>query len=92
MNYPVVYLLCLIGFMALALASYRQQRDVFRRSLSQPATRALRLGGMAALLLALSILVAWQGWGLGLVIFSGFTSLAAGIVYTALIIFMRRYA
>lgn len=86
------FVLCLAGFAALALAMQRQQRDIFRHLLVPAATRALRLAGSAALLLALGLLVAGQGWGLGLVMFSGFTSLAAGLVYVALIIWVRRAA
>ncbi|MDQ2105714.1 DUF3325 domain-containing protein [Azospirillum isscasi] len=79
------FILCLTGFAALAVAMDRQQHDLFGRSLPAPATASLRAGGAAALLGALGLLVAWQGWGLGLVMFSGHTSLGAGIVHGAII-------
>ena len=85
MTHLLALALCLTGFVALAFATRRQQRDLVGRSLSRTVTMALRLAGAGALLLALCILVAWQGWGLGLVMFSGHTSIAAGIVYAVLV-------
>ncbi len=46
--------------------------------------------GWGALVLALAIIVQAQGWGMGLVSYSGHTSLAAGIVLGALIVHSRR--
>ncbi|TWA57914.1 uncharacterized protein DUF3325 [Azospirillum baldaniorum] len=80
------FILCLTGFAALAFAMDRPQHDLFGRSLPGPATLALRVGGAASLLGALGLLVSWQGWGLGLVMFSGHTSLGAGVVHGALIV------
>jgi TRAP-type C4-dicarboxylate transport system permease small subunit len=85
-------MLCLAGFTALAFAMDRQQHDLIGRSLPETTTRALRITGACALLLALGVLVAWQGWGLGLVMFSGHTSLTAGIVHCTLIGYTRGYA
>jgi TRAP-type C4-dicarboxylate transport system permease small subunit len=79
-------LCCLLGFLALALAVERQQDDVFGRLLSPRMTRLLRLAGACALVAALWLLVAAQGWGLGLVSYSGHTSLAAGVVYVSLVV------
>lgn len=87
MTHLLALALCLAGFIALALATRRQQRDLIGRSLSRVTTIALRMAGAGALVLALGILVAWQGWGLGLVMFSGHTSLAAGIVYATLVVY-----
>lgn len=81
--------LSLTGFTALAFAMYRQQHDLFQRSLPRSTTIILRLVGGSALLLALDVLVDQRGWGLGLVVFSGHTSLAAGIVHGALVVYMR---
>ncbi|NUB27667.1 DUF3325 domain-containing protein [Azospirillum brasilense] len=86
------FILCLTGFAALAFAMDRPQHDLFGRSLPAPATASLRVGGAAALLGALGLLVSWQGWGLGLVMFSGHTSLGAGVVHGALIVRQRRAA
>ncbi|WP_188261705.1 DUF3325 domain-containing protein [Azospirillum tabaci] len=83
------FILCLTGFAALAVAMDRPQHDLFGRSLPALATAALRVGGAASLLGALGLLVAWQGWALGLVMFSGHTSLGAGIVHGALIVRQR---
>ncbi|MBP2228660.1 TRAP-type C4-dicarboxylate transport system permease small subunit [Azospirillum agricola] len=85
-------LLALAGFTALAFATDRQQHDLLGRPLPPSATRALRIAGAAALLLALGALVAWKGWGLGLVMFSGHASLAAGVVLGALILRARAAA
>jgi hypothetical protein len=86
MIHLVPFFLCLAGFTLLALAMNRQQKEVFRRNLTRPVTRVIRITGACVLLLALGVIVAQQGWGLGLVIYSGHTSLAAGMVYSALII------
>jgi uncharacterized membrane protein len=77
--------LCLAGFTALAFAMRRQQRDVIGRPLRPATTYALRVSGACALLFALGILVASHGWGLGLVMFSGHTSVMSGIVYCMLV-------
>ncbi|MGP9811838.1 DUF3325 domain-containing protein [Rhodopseudomonas sp. NSM] len=85
MMHALAFALCLAGFVALALATRRQQHEVIGRSLPRGPVRGLRIAGAAALMLALGVLVGWQGWGLGLVMFSGHTTLAAAIVYCALI-------
>lgn len=85
------FILCLAGFSLLALAMDRQQKEIFRRLLPRAAARGMRIMGTCALLLALGALAARQGWGLGLVTYGGHTSLAAGIVYCALIV-RARYA
>ncbi|WP_035691487.1 DUF3325 domain-containing protein [Azospirillum halopraeferens] len=89
MNHLLPFVLCLAGFAALALAMDRQQHDLFGRRLPTRSSAGLRLVGTAALLAALAALVGWQGWGLGLVMVSGHTSLAAGIVHAALIAYVR---
>jgi hypothetical protein len=86
MTHLLALALCLTGFAALALATRRQQRDLIGRSLSWTITIVLRLAGAGALVFALGVLVGWQGWGLGLVMFSGHTSLAAGLVYAVLVV------
>ena len=85
MNHLLAFALCLTGFTALAFAMRRQQRDIFGRPLPLATTYALRVAGACALLIALGILVSWQGWGLGLVMFSGHTSMAAGFIYLMLV-------
>jgi hypothetical protein len=77
--------LCLAGFAALAFAVRRQQRDILGRTLRLTTTYVLRVAGACALLFALGILVAEKGWSIGLVIFSGHTSIAAGIVLCGLV-------
>jgi hypothetical protein len=89
MSHLPAFLFCLAGFAALAAAMDRPQRDIIGRALAAGTTRALQLAGACALLLALGILVAGFGWGLGLVMFSGHTSLAAGILHCALIAYAR---
>jgi hypothetical protein len=85
-------LLCVPAFACLALAMARHQDAVFGKSLSRGASRTLRGIGWAGLLAALWPAVAARGWGLGLVYYSGCTSLAAGIVFCALIAHERRSA
>lgn len=89
MIHLVALVLSLTGFAALACAARRQQRDLFGGSLGSAATQGFRLAGASALLGALAVLVAWHGWGLALVMYSGHTSLAAGIVGAVLIVYGR---
>lgn len=86
----LAFTLCIAAFGALALAMERHQQAVFDALLPRSRTRLLRAAGWLGLLLALWILVAHRGWALGLVHYSGQTSLAAGLVYGALIWRERR--
>ncbi|MCD0419308.1 DUF3325 family protein [Rubrivivax sp. JA1024] len=92
MSHTVAQLLCLVGFSALAFGLRRPQHDILRRSLRRPVVLALRAAGACALLAALAVLVDASGWGFGLVKFSGHTTLAAALVYLALIGYGRRSA
>ena len=92
MIHLLAFVLCLAGFAALALSTRRQQRDIIGSSLRLATTYVLRVTGACALLLALGILVAWQGWGLGLVMFSGHTSMAAGVIYYLLLGYARMHS
>jgi len=85
-------MLCLLGFAALALTMERHQEDLFGRVLVPTTTRALRVVGWAALLLGLTVVVRAQGWALGLVSYSGHTSLGAGLVFGMLVVWARRQA
>lgn len=87
MNHLLPILLCAVGFTALACAVGRQQDRLFGAALRSSVTKGLRLIGACTLLSALVVVVAQQGWGLGLVMYSGYTSLAAGLVYCALLRF-----
>jgi len=89
MTHLAAFLLSTLGFAALALAMARHQEDLFGRTLAVTATRWLRVAGWAALLLALVVIVKAQGWGVGLVSFSGHTSLGAGLVFGALVVIER---
>jgi hypothetical protein len=83
------FALCLAGFTTLAFATRRQQRDIVGRSLPLITVYVLRAAGTCALLSALGILVASYGWGLGLVTFSGHTSMTAAVVLCVLIGYAR---
>lgn len=85
-----VWLLCVASFAVLALSMPRQQDDLFGAPLASRATRAMRFAGWGGLVAALWLLVASQGWGLGLVSYSGHTSVAAGLVYLSLVAYQRR--
>lgn len=89
MNHLLAFSLCLAGCGALAMATRRQQRDIMGRSLRLTTTYLLRAFGACALLAALGLLVTSQGWGLGLVMFSGHSSIIAAVVYCALVAYGR---
>lgn len=90
MNHLPVFILCLLAFAALAAATDRAQETLFGRALGARAGRLLRKAGWMLLLLALAVAVRSQGWGLGLVSYSGHTSLAAGLVFVFLVFLARR--
>lgn len=92
MSHLLSFALCLAGFAALAFSVRRQQRDLIGRFLPLVTTYVLRVLGAGALALALLVLVAWRGWSFGLVMFSGHTSMAAGIVYCMLVGYARMHA
>lgn len=85
----VTFAICLAGFTALALAIERQQ-EALLNGISPARTRRFRVIGWTALAVALGATVMHQGWGLGLVNYSGQTSMAAGLVYLTLIVAERR--
>jgi hypothetical protein len=91
MSHLLASALCLAGFGAQAFATRRQQRDLFGRPLRPATTYVLRLVGACALTFALCVLVARQGWGLGLVMFAGHTTITAGLVLCALIGYARMH-
>ncbi|WBV42595.1 DUF3325 family protein [Pseudoroseomonas cervicalis] len=90
MSHALALLLCLGGFALLAAAMEGPARALRRRPPPPGWRPALRAGGAALLLLALGLLVAWRGWGLGLVTGSFHLSLAAGLVHLSLIGWGRR--
>lgn len=89
MIHLMTFAICLVGFAALAMTSERQQETYFG-GLSAARTRTCRFIGWTALAVALGATVMQQGWGFGLVNYSGQTSMAAGLVYLALIKAERR--
>ncbi|RQH09823.1 DUF3325 domain-containing protein [Paraburkholderia dinghuensis] len=82
-------LLCVGAFGCLAMAMARHQEALLGRALPAAHSRCLRGAGGCSLGIALAFVVADQGWALGLVAFSGSTSVAAGTVYGALIAWGR---
>lgn len=90
MMHGLTFLLSLLGFAALALATQRQQEAHFGRPLAPRATHYLRIVGWTGLLLALVVAVVTQGWAMGLVSYSGHTSLCAGLVFVGLLLCERR--
>jgi uncharacterized membrane protein len=85
-------LLCVAAFAALAMATDRAQSDLLGRELAASTSRTWRSVGGLLLLASLALVVSAQGWGLGLVSYSGHTSVAAGVVFVALIVHRRRKA
>lgn len=84
-----IQLLSVPGFALLALAMARHQEDLLGRTLQPVQSRYLRLGGWLLLAAALAVAVEGRGWGLGLVSWIGHLSLAAGLVFTTLIVLQR---
>jgi hypothetical protein len=80
---------CLISFAFLAVSMERHQQTLFRAPLDAGRTRGFRIAGWCGLVLALRFIVDDEGWALGLVGYSGCTSLAAGLVFGALIFYAR---
>ncbi|WP_250454509.1 DUF3325 domain-containing protein [Caballeronia sp. ATUFL_M2_KS44] len=76
---------CIASFSCLAMAMERHQLTLFKRLMTRGQTHAFRIAGWCGLAFALWMLVANEGWAMGLVRYSGCTSLGAGIVYIALI-------
>jgi hypothetical protein len=85
-------IICVLAFAFLALAMERHQDTVFGRKLPVGPSRGFRIAGWCGIVLVLRLVVGDEGWALGLVSFSGCTSLAAGIVYGVLILQERRGA
>lgn len=85
MTHAVSLLLCLAGFAALAAATDRVQADLLGREITPRSVQCLRAGGWTLLLTALAWAIVRHGGGIGLVSYSGHTSLAAGLVYLTLI-------
>ncbi|MDM0047252.1 DUF3325 family protein [Variovorax dokdonensis] len=90
MSHLAIFVPCLLGFALLALAMDRHQEALFKTALPARATLGLRLGGWIGLLLGLFVAVRAQGWSLGLVSYSGHTSLCAGVVFVVLLLLQRR--
>jgi hypothetical protein len=90
MTHVLMLLSSAAGFAALALATERQQDELFGCALPTRATRALRAAGWGLLAACLAVAVGHWGWGLGLVAYSGHTSLAAGLVYIGLVAAARK--
>jgi hypothetical protein len=88
----LVLLLCVGAFACLATAMARHQETLLGRELPAASSRCLRSAGWSALGIALALVVTDQGWGLGLVAFSGMTSVAVAIVYVGLIAWERWFA
>ena len=90
MTHVLMLLSSVAGFAALALATERQQDELFGGALPAGATRALRGAGWVLLAVCLAMGVGHWGWGLGLVAYSGHTSLTAGLVYVGLVAAARK--
>ncbi len=92
MNHLIVQLLCLLSFGWLALAINRHQETVFGQILPSRTTLVLRLAGWAGFACALLAAIRSHGVPLGLVSYSGHTSLSAGLIFAALVACRRRSA
>lgn len=89
LDHTCIFLLCCLGFVALALAKARHQEDVFGCELSRRATISWSWVGWLLLAGALLAVVRSMGWAFGLVAYSGHTSAAAGAVFLGLLAVKR---
>ncbi|MGG6342009.1 DUF3325 domain-containing protein [Stenotrophomonas lactitubi] len=90
MVHALLFVLSLAGFVCLALAMERHQRDLCGHTFARHRSRHWRIAGWALLLLALATAVLAQGVGFGLASLSGHTSIAAGVVVLALMLRARQ--
>ncbi|MFM0522428.1 MULTISPECIES: DUF3325 domain-containing protein [Caballeronia] len=89
MTHLLSIVFCVMAFAFLAVSMDRHQMTVFGRALRAGQSRGFRIAGWCGLALALRFIVGNEGWALGLVAYSGCTSLAAGLVYGGLIAYER---
>ncbi len=90
MTHLLTLIFCVMSFAFLAVAMERHQHALFGHPLDAGRTRGFRIAGWCGLVLVVHFVVDDEGWALGLVTYSGCTSLAAGLVYGALIAYERR--
>src|SRR5690606_40179810 len=91
MHHLLTLLACLLAFGCLALAMERHQEDLFSRRLGSAATATWRTTGWMSLCASLvPALHAPSLWSVGLVAWFGHLSVAAGIVYVALLLAPRK--
>ncbi|WP_375070508.1 DUF3325 family protein [Stenotrophomonas lactitubi] len=90
MVHALLFVLSLAGFVCLALAMERHQRDLCGDAFAQHRSLRWRIAGWALLLLALATAVLAQGVGFGLASLSGHTSVAAAVVVLALMLRARQ--
>lgn len=81
----VTLCLCIVGMALLALGTEQQQGVLLSHALPAGFRRMLQCMGAFIVLQVLLQQGLWHGWPLGLVYFSGQTSVAAGAVYLMLI-------
>ena len=89
MTYLLGIAFCVIAFGCMAASMERHQMYLFGRALRAGQTRGFRIAGWCGIALAPRFIVGNEGWALGLVDFSGSTSLAAVLVYGCLIAYER---
>ncbi|MGF6773783.1 lipopolysaccharide export LptBFGC system permease protein LptF [Paraburkholderia sp. GAS199] len=90
MMHAAVFGLSLCGFVAVCLASARQQQRLFNRPLSRSTTHAMRVAATVLFAASLGYAAHRAGWDVGLVIWFGHVSLAAAVVFVALMPFGQR--
>ncbi|SPB13747.1 hypothetical protein NOV72_01011 [Caballeronia novacaledonica] len=89
MTHFLCIVFCVMAFTFLAVSMDRHQMNLFGGELRAGQSRGFRIAGWCGLVLALRFIVGDEGWALGLVTYSGCTSLAAGLVYGGLIAYER---
>ena len=87
----IALVMSVAAFACLAMAMERHQETVCGAAFAVAPSRVLRWAGWCGLAIALCLVVTARGWAIGLVNYSGMTSIAAGIVYGILIIWERCY-
>ncbi|MBE8718742.1 DUF3325 domain-containing protein [Cellvibrio polysaccharolyticus] len=86
----LIFLLCSLGFMALAAAMERHQRQLGITPVNASASHLWRCAGIGCLALALALSMWRDGWAVGMVVWTGALTLA-GMV-TALLLTWRSNA
>ena len=86
----LLFSICLFGFLALALSMIRHQEDLFGQPKKRTFTLCMRAIGWLSLVLAAVLAIYGLDIAVGLVAYSGHTSMAAALIYLFLLLIDRK--